>query len=313
MIVILLFMFFILVIMCNIKILFIFTFIIVIIMLNIEQITIVIIILLIIWWVRKTGNESSRTNEVDEGSENFRRSASELKLQQIKKYNNKYLQQINRKTYFHPPNNLQPRVVNNNLHIRLPKGAEVNYDTVDTSQLRSAKFVTNDTERQRSFVSRKDTLLKKADEIKTATGCDIYMEMRYENKIHLYKSETLQNDGPVNESKRSQNKRKLELGDDSDTEDNGLSPVKIQKNTKATKGDIMHTEMESGIETDIEVDEIYCNICETTDDYDIRGPFVVCEYKHEDFSSCLYTAHLLCLDLHEYPPYFLCPEHISLK
>lgn len=36
------------------------------------------------------------------------------------------------------------------------------------------------------------SFLKQADEIKTATGCDIYMEMRYENKIHLYKSETSQ-------------------------------------------------------------------------------------------------------------------------
>lgn len=103
------------------------------------------------------------------------------------------------------------------------------------------------------------------------------------------------------------------MGDDSDTEDNGLSPVKIQKTNKATKGDIMHTQMGSGIETDIEVDETYCNICETTDDNDTRGPWVVCEYKHEGFHCCVYTAHLLCLDLHEYPPYFLCPEHCTKR
>lgn len=67
----------------------------------------------------------------------------------------------------HTSNNLPTRVVNNNLHIRLPKGAEIKYDTVNTSQLRTTKFVTNDTERQRSFLSRKDTLLKKVRFIKT--------------------------------------------------------------------------------------------------------------------------------------------------
>lgn len=68
---------------------------------------------------------------------------------------------MNRKTYVHPPNNLQRRVVNNNLHLHLPKGAEIKNDTVNTSQQRTTKFVTNNTERQRSFVSRKDTILKK--------------------------------------------------------------------------------------------------------------------------------------------------------
>ncbi|VDH99556.1 Hypothetical predicted protein [Mytilus galloprovincialis] len=231
---------------------------------------------------------------------------------QTKDDDEKLLQPTNRTTYLYQHNYLDQRVVNNKLYLNSSRADGFKRNVSVPRKPRTTKYVMYDTDRLRCFVSRKETLLKKAEEINTATGCDIYLEMRYEEKPHIYKSETFQDISPSDDYGRSQNKRgkrRLESDDDSDTEDNKLSPVKIPKTLKEHKNSGNRDQTENEMET--EGDECVCNICgEYEDDNDDdKGPWVNCDYQYEDLSCCMYTAHVTCLELEEYPQHFLCSEH----
>ncbi|CAG2198087.1 unnamed protein product [Mytilus edulis] len=234
----------------------------------------------------------------------------------------KLLQPPNRATHLYQHNYLDQRVVNNNLYLISSKTADgIKRNVSVPRKPRTIKYVMYDTDRLRCFVSRKETLLKKAEEINTTTGCDIYLEMRYDEKPHIYKSETFQNYSlkqeamdisPSDDYRRSQNKRgkrRPESDDDSDTEDNKLSPVKIPKTLKEHTNSGKRDQTENEMET--EGDECVCNICgEYEDDNDDdKGPWVNCDYQYEDFTCCTYTAHVTCLELEDYPQHFLCSEH----
>ncbi|CAC5370364.1 unnamed protein product [Mytilus coruscus] len=166
----------------------------------------------------------------------------------------------NRVTHLHQHNYLDHRVVNNNLYLNSSKADDIKCNVAIIRKPRTTKYVMYDTERFRCFVSRKDTLLKKAKEINTATGCDIYLEMRYEEKPHIYKSETLQNYSlkqedmdvnPSEESRRLIGKRRIESdNNDSDTENNELSPAKIPKTVKETKNSGFLDKNENEMETE---------------------------------------------------------------
>ncbi|XP_063431163.1 uncharacterized protein LOC134713815 isoform X2 [Mytilus trossulus] len=226
----------------------------------------------------------------------------------------KIVQPTNRANHLYQHNYLDLRVVNN-LYLNSSKADVIKRNVSVPRKPRTTKYVLYDTDRLRCFVSRKETLLKKAEEINTATGCDIYLEVRYEEKPHIYKSETFQDISPSDDNRRSQNKRgkrRPESDDDLDTEDNKLSPVKIPK-TIEHKNSGNRKQTENEMET--EGDECVCNICgeyEDDDDKDDdKGPWVNCDYQYEDLSCCMYTAHVTCLELEEYPQHFLCSEHME--
>lgn len=279
--------------------------------------TIVIFIILVLWWSWNNDDDSLFAKEDDEENANSK--------PQIWEDDENVLQHTNRVTHLHQHNYSDHRVVNNNLFLNSPKADVIKRNVAITRKHRTTEleYIMNDTERIRCFDSRKITLFKKADEVKTKTGCDIYLEMRYERKPHIYKSEIFQNyslkqedmdvDSP-DELRRSNNKlrgkRSNESEDDSDTEDNKLSPAKIPKTLKEHTNNGNRDQTDNEMET--EADKYVCNICgEYEDDNDDdKGPWVNCAYQYEG-SSCKYTAHVTCLKLEEYPQHFICSEHKS--
>lgn len=296
----------------------------------IEIIIFIIIALCVIGWFRSQNDDNSseikETSIKDDGSththaherQNRGNKGDTNPRPQIGNNDENLLQHTNRVTHLHQHNYLDHRVVNNNLYLNSSKADDIKCNVAIIRKPRTTKYVMYDTERFRCFVSRKDTLLKKAKEINTATGCDIYLEMRYEEKPHIYKSETLQNYSlkqedidvnPSEESRRLIGKRRIESDNDSDTENNELSPAKIPKTVKETKNSGFLDKNENEMET--EADKYFCNICEfyEDDNDDSKGPWVNCAYQYEDLSCCMYTAHVNCLDLDEYPQNFLCWEH----
>ncbi|XP_052099515.1 uncharacterized protein LOC127734016 isoform X2 [Mytilus californianus] len=276
----------------------------------IEIIIFIIIALCVIGWLRSQNDDNSSEIKDNKGDTNPR--------PQIGNNDENLLQHTNRVTHLHQHNYLDHRVVNNNLYVNASRTDDTKNNTAIIRKPRTTKYVMYDTERLRCFVSRKDTLLKKAEEIDTATKCDIYLEIRYEEKPYTYTSKTLKNYSlkqedmdvtPSDESRRLIGKRRIESDDDSDTESNELSPPKIPKTVKETKNGGLQDKKENEMET--EADKYFCDICGfyEDDNDDNKGPWVNCAYQYEDLSCCMYTAHVNCLDLHEYPQNFLCSEH----
>ncbi|XP_063431165.1 uncharacterized protein LOC134713816 isoform X2 [Mytilus trossulus] len=287
-------------------------------MIEIIVFIIILIALVVIGWLRSQNDDNSSKVKDDEDNAN-------PKLQ-IWEDDENVLQHTNRVTHLHQHNYSDQRVVNNNLFLSSSKADVIKRNVAITRKRRTTEleYIMNDTERLRCFDSRKVTLFKKAAEVKTKTRCDIYLEMRYERKPHIYKSETFQNYSlkqedmdvtPSDETTRSNNKqmgkRRIEYEDVSDTEDNKVPPAKIQKVVKKYINNRNRDQTENEMET--EADECCCNICEAyEDDNDNdKGPWVYCDFKYDDLSCCTYTAHVTCLDMEEYPQHFLCPEHIE--